>query len=253
MPQGIKEDPGGKAPVVNGRAEARARATEQSEVANAKDDSPSENHRAGRGGDQQAEGLVVNVKDDSPGGNQQAEGLVVSGREEARAGATGQGEVVPWEELLVRAGCGQRIVAHARAVTSLALSYCESSVVDRELVRAGAMLHDIGRGSTHGPAHAQQGAALARTLGLDPSLVSIIERHLGAGLTADECSLLGLAPRDCMPATAAEKIVANADNLVHGITPGSIERTLAQAPHLKRRIRRRFLRLYLEMEAFRQA
>jgi uncharacterized protein len=170
----------------------------------------------------------------SPGESQQAEGLVVK-----------------WEALLAREGCGRAVIAHARAVTRLALLFAKSPVVDRDLVEAGAMLHDIGRGVTHGIDHAQRGAALARSLGLDPPIVSIIERHIGAGMTADECSLEGLVPRDCVPVTVEEKIVANADNLVSGDHPGTIDGTLGGSSRLKRRIRRRICRLYLEMECFR--
>jgi uncharacterized protein len=162
-----------------------------------------------------------------------------------------EGEVVKWEQLLVRAGCGESVIAHARVVTDLSLRFSENPVVDRGLVRAGAMLHDIGRGTTHGIDHAQCGAALARSLGLDPSIVSIIERHIGAGMNADECSLERLAPRDCVPQTIEEKIVANADNLVQGDREGTIEGTLGGASRLRRRIRRRIYRLYLEMECLR--
>ena len=156
-----------------------------------------------------------------------------------------------WETLLARAGCGRSVIAHARAVTDLALRFTESPVVNRDLVLAGAMLHDIGRGRTHGIDHAQRGAALARSLALDGRIVSIIERHIGAGMTADECSLEGLIPRDCVPTTVEEKIVANADNLVCGTTPGTIEGTLDGAFRLKRRVRKRIYRLYLEVESFR--
>lgn len=156
-----------------------------------------------------------------------------------------------WEPLLVRAGCGRSVIAHARVVTDLALLFTESAVVNRDLVQAGAMLHDIGRAITHGIGHAQQGVALAQSFGLDPSILSIIERHIGAGMTADECSLERLIPRDCVPVTVEEKIVANADNLVHGDQPGTIEGTLGAALWLKRRIRKRIYRLCLEMECFR--
>jgi len=155
------------------------------------------------------------------------------------------------ELLLTRAGCTGSVIAHARAVTDLALTFAESPVVDRDLLRAGAMLHDIGRGMTHGIDHAQRGAAYAGDLGLDPRIVSIIERHIGAGMTPDECSLAGLLPRDCMPRTIEEKIVANADNLVHGTRAAAIEDTLGSSPQLKRRIRQRICRLYLEMECLR--
>ena len=185
------------------------------------------------GENRQAEGLVANAKDDSPSEN-------------CRAKRGGE-----WEDLLVRAGCGEPVIAHARAVTALSLLFAGSPVVDRGLVEAGAMLHDIGRGQSHGVDHAQRGAELARSLGLDPRIVSIIERHIGAGMTPDECSLAGLLPRDCMPRTIEERIVANADNLVHGSRPASIEDTLAGSIRLKRRIRRRMYRLYLEMESLR--
>jgi uncharacterized protein len=192
-----------------------------------------ENHRAKRGGDRQAEGLVVNT------------------RAEAQARTAKQSEVVKWEALLARAGCDRRVIAHARAVTALALSFSDSPLVDRDLVVAGAMLHDIGRSMTHGIAHAQRGAEIARSYGLDPAIACIIERHIGAGLTADECSLEGLVPRDCVPVTPEEKIVANADNLVHGDRVAGIEDTLTGAIRLKKRVRRRMYRLYLEMEGFR--
>ncbi|MGA2933701.1 MAG: HDIG domain-containing metalloprotein [Methanomicrobiales archaeon] len=156
-----------------------------------------------------------------------------------------------WEPLLVRAGCGRSVITHARAVSALARKFTNNALVNRDLVQAGAMLHDIGRGTTHGIGHAQRGAALAKSFGLDPALVSIIERHIGAGMTADECTLERLIPRDCVPVTVEEKIVANADNLVHGTGQGSIERTLGAAIRLKKRIRKRIYRLYLEMECFR--
>ena len=156
-----------------------------------------------------------------------------------------------WEPLLVRAGCGRPVLAHAKAVSDLALQFTNNTLVNRDLVLAGAMLHDIGRGVTHGIDHAQRGAALARSLDLDERIVSIIERHIGAGMTADECSLERLIPRDCMPETVEEKIVANADNLVHEDRPGTIEGTIGGAFRLKRRIRKRIYRLYLEMECFR--
>jgi uncharacterized protein len=156
-----------------------------------------------------------------------------------------------WEPLLVRAGCGGPVIAHARAVADLALQFATSPLVNRDLILAGATLHDIGRGVTHGIDHAQRGAAIARSLGLDGRIVSIIEKHIGAGMTADECSLERLIPRDCMPATVEEKIVANADNLVHGDRPGTIVGTMGGAFRLKRRIRKRMYRLYLEMESFR--
>lgn len=158
----------------------------------------------------------------------------------------------PLEEILRREGCSERVIAHSRAVCTLALTFSGSDSVDRELVRQGAMLHDIGRSRSHTVAHAQEGAAILRGLGMREDVVRVVERHIGAGLTADECSLLDLVPRDCMPGTLEEQIVTNADNLVHGHQEGSVVRLLQQAYRLKRRLRKRHYRLWIRMEAFRE-
>ena len=104
---------------------------------------------------------------------------------------------------------------------------------------------------THEIRHAEVGGVLCRSLGLDEAIVTIVERHIGAGLTADECSLLGLLPRDCMPQTLEEKIVAHADNLVKGTRAITMEERLEHAIALPRRQRKRICRLGLEMELFR--
>ena len=69
-----------------------------------------------------------------------------------------------------------------------------------------------------------------------------------AGLTADECTLLGLLPRDCMPQTIEEKIVTHADNRIAGGKRVSIEEEIAAAIHLPKKIRRRMYRLANEVE-----
>jgi uncharacterized protein len=157
----------------------------------------------------------------------------------------------PGEDLLRRAGCGEGVIAHCRAVCTLALTFCRSPVVDRDLVREGAILHDIGRSRAHSIAHAQAGAAILREMGVREEVVQIAERHVGAGLTADECSLLRLTPRDCRPLTLEEQIVANADNLVQGQRETSVLRLLQEGYRLKRRLRKRHYRLWIRMEAFR--
>ncbi|NLM29447.1 MAG: HDIG domain-containing protein [Methanomicrobiales archaeon] len=153
--------------------------------------------------------------------------------------------------LLRRAGCSEGVIAHCRAVRDLALDFTSDPIVDRDLVEVGALLHDIGRGVTHDLHHAQVGGEICRSLGLDEAVASIVERHIGAGLTADECSLLGLAPRDCVPRTIEEKIVAHADNLVKGGRVITLEERLARLIDLPRKQRMRIYRLALEVELFR--
>jgi uncharacterized protein len=157
-----------------------------------------------------------------------------------------------YRDILVSAGCSGKVIAHCEAVTAVAMQFVNpGSGADRGLVLAGAMLHDIGRSGTHRIGHAQAGAELCRRLGLPEAVARIVECHTGAGLNADECSLLGLMPIDCVPKTIEEKIVANADNLVGGGHEISIERDLMDAFALKRTARERMYHLWLEMEMYR--
>lgn len=154
-----------------------------------------------------------------------------------------------YETILQEAGCRPKVIAHCRAVTACALEYAtRNPEIDFDLVLAGAMLHDIGRSRTHSIHHAQEGAALLRSKGYPEALARIVECHTGAGLTADECSLLGLAPRDCMPRTTEEKIVAHADNLISGHRRVSIEDSIGSAIHLPQKAKMRMYHLSCEVE-----
>lgn len=153
--------------------------------------------------------------------------------------------------LLRQAGCSDGVIAHCRAVRDLALAYASDPLINRDLVETGALLHDIGRGVTHDLCHAEAGGEICRSFDLDEAVAAIVERHIGAGLTADEASLLGLTPRDCMPRTLEEKNVAHADNLVKGTRVIALEERLQHAISLPQRQRKRILRLAQEMELFR--
>jgi uncharacterized protein len=121
-------------------------------------------------------------------------------------------------KLLVTAGCSDEVVAHCGVVsrTALALAGRLKVAVDRELVRQGGLFHDIGRSKTHGIEHAVAGVEIAKRLGFSKELVSIIERHIGAGITAAEAGRLGLPKKDYLPLTVEEKLVSYADNLTSG-------------------------------------
>ncbi len=122
-------------------------------------------------------------------------------------------------EVLIAAGCSPDIVAHCIAVSTTALSIAGRVriKVDRELVRRGGLFHDIGRSRTQGIGHAVAGAELAKNLGFPDALIHIIERHIGAGITAKEAERLGLPRKDYLPLTMEEKIVSYADNLHSGV------------------------------------
>jgi uncharacterized protein len=120
--------------------------------------------------------------------------------------------------VLIAAGCSPDVVAHCKAVSNMALSIarCLKIAADHDLVRKGGLFHDIGRSKTHGIDHAVAGVAIARNLGFPQELVRIIERHIGAGITAREAVRLGLPEKDYLPRTTEEKIVSYADNLISG-------------------------------------
>lgn len=117
-------------------------------------------------------------------------------------------------EILRKSGCSENVISHCQAVKELAMKMAEKTDADKELVNVAALLHDIGRAKTHGIRHAMEGANMARELGLPKSVILIIERHLGAGITKDEAQNLGLPEKDYIPSTLEEKIVAHSDNLI---------------------------------------
>ncbi len=89
--------------------------------------------------------------------------------------------------------------------------------VDLDIIEAGAKLHDVGRTVTTDIRHAYIGADLLRDLGVDERICKITERHIGAGISASDARENNLPERNYMPETLEEKIVAHADNLVHGV------------------------------------
>jgi len=140
-------------------------------------------------------------------------------------------------KLLRDLGCKARVIEHCVAVSELALELARRYYygrVDEKLIFRGALLHDIGRSRTHGIDHGFVGGEVAKALKLDGRVVRIIQRHVGAGITAEEAKEQGL-PQDVdfMPRTMEEKIVTHADNLIDGVRRTSIEHEIA---HLKAKL-----------------
>ena len=98
--------------------------------------------------------------------------------------------------------------------------------VEVKLGEAGALLHDIGRGQTHGIEHGVVGGQAARRLGMPMELAHIIERHVGAGLTVDEARRNNLPRGSYVPETLEEKIVCYADKLIEGAYEVGIDSTI---------------------------
>lgn len=116
--------------------------------------------------------------------------------------------------LLKENGCSKEVINHCRSVRDIAVKIAEKTNANKNLVEAGALLHDIGRSKTHGIRHAVEGVKIAKKLDLPDEIIKIIERHIGAGLSKDEAKKLGLPAKDYIPETLEEKIVCHADNLV---------------------------------------
>jgi uncharacterized protein len=132
---------------------------------------------------------------------------------------------------LAQSGCSPGVIRHCKAVAALAIKIAQACKrrglnVDIQLVEVGALLHDIGRSRTHHVNHAILGAEIARSLNLPDSVVSIIERHVGGGITPDEAKKLGWPVKSYLPRTLEEKIVNYADKLIEGSRRVPIERTI---------------------------
>jgi uncharacterized protein (TIGR00295 family) len=88
--------------------------------------------------------------------------------------------------------------------------------INLDLVKAGAIIHDIGRFKVHGFHHGPIGADFLRYLKYPEELARIVEKHTMAGLTPEEAIQFHLPERDYLPRTLEEKIVCLADKYVMG-------------------------------------
>jgi uncharacterized protein len=133
--------------------------------------------------------------------------------------------------ILSECGCSEHVIAHCMAVSALAVKFAETcqsrgSVVDVELVEVGGLLHDIGRSKTHEINHSIVGKEIAESMNLPESIVSIIECHIGGGITAEEAKELGWPVKDYLPKTLEQKLVTYADKLIEGHKVVPIKETL---------------------------
>lgn len=129
------------------------------------------------------------------------------------------------------AGCNPSVLDHCVSVTRLALRLADEFkrrgfTVNKKLVEAGALMHDLGRSKTHSVEHGAIGGQLSRKMGLPEPLSRVIERHVGAGITPEEASKIGLSEGNYIPETLEEKIVAYTDKLIEGDRQVDLEITI---------------------------
>jgi uncharacterized protein len=134
-------------------------------------------------------------------------------------------------QLLRENQCSVEVINHCKAVTELALETANilnerGLKIDFALVEIGALLHDIGRSKTHTVNHAVVGAEIAKSAGLPESVVSIVKRHVGGGITASEAEKLGWPKDVYVPITLEEKVVSYADKLIQNSKRAPIDVTI---------------------------
>lgn len=130
--------------------------------------------------------------------------------------------------LLQESGCSDGVVRHCVAVSELAVRIAKRCAADVQLVEVGSLLHDVGRCRSHGLDHAVVGVEIAKEKKLPESIVRIIERHIGGGITKKEAKRLGLPEKDFLPKTLEEKIVSHADKLISDIRRTTIKEAVGR-------------------------
>jgi uncharacterized protein len=121
--------------------------------------------------------------------------------------------------LLQKYNSPPKVIRHCEEVAALALEIAgkierKGIKVNMHLVEAGALLHDIGRSKSHAVDHGLLGSNIAESEHLPESLVRVIRRHVGGGITTEEAEAFGWPKDVYMPETLEEKIVSYADKLI---------------------------------------
>ena len=132
-------------------------------------------------------------------------------------------------DLLKNAGCSKKVIDHCITVRDIAVKIAKKARANVELVEAGSLLHDIGRSKTHDIYHAIEGVKIAKEYDIPSKIIKIIERHIGAGISAEIAKTLGLPNKDYIPLSLEEKIVCHADNLIENCKRQKIEYEIEKA------------------------
>lgn len=148
--------------------------------------------------------------------------------------------------LMKEYGCPDAMILHCKIVAKVATHIAENAVkenknLDLHLIEVGALLHDIGKSRFPDIDHAYQGGEFIRSAFkaitddlFRSKLANLVERHIGAGLSADDIikfnkeKHLSIPVRDYIPLTMEEKIVALADKMVEGNHEKSFEEQLPE-------------------------
>ena len=111
------------------------------------------------------------------------------------------------------------VISHIEKVTEKALEIRKKLKnkgykVDLDLLETGSYLHDIGRSVTFDVRHGFESSRIAKELSFSEPVIRLVERHVGAGINAEEAEKLGLPRRNFIPQTLEEKILSYADKFL---------------------------------------
>jgi uncharacterized protein len=120
-------------------------------------------------------------------------------------------------------GSNDRIIRHCQTVaivSELLAAEFErrGHPVDKKVVLAAALLHDIGRSRIQSVWHGVEGASMLEEEGIDREVVEVVRRHVGAGISREEARNLGLPDYDYVPRSLEERIVCFSDKMVSSDT-----------------------------------
>lgn len=118
----------------------------------------------------------------------------------------------------------ESVFEHCSIVCRIADQYLASLDLDGDLVRAGALLHDIGvyrLDSAEYVRHGVLGHELLHGLGFPDELSRFCSRHTGVGITRDDVlrQALPIPVDDYVPGTPEEELVMYADKFHSKRTP----------------------------------
>lgn len=119
--------------------------------------------------------------------------------------------------LLVKHNTPPNVIEHCKKVAEIALRISSDiNNVNKDIIMAGALLHDIGRSLTHSVAHGLKGAQILEKEKIDRRVINVVKNHVGTGITEREAKKLNLPIQDYTPKNLEEIIVSFADKLTSG-------------------------------------
>jgi uncharacterized protein len=116
------------------------------------------------------------------------------------------------------------VFEHCQLVCSVASQFFAGRAVDTDLVRAGALLHDIGVYRLESSAYVRHGVLgheLLASLGFPVEICRFASCHTGVGITRDDVvrQALPIPVDDYLPRTPEEELVLYADKFHSKRTP----------------------------------